>query len=357
MSGPMEAVLRRTASNPGAARLAQRAQQKADKLKRSKITAVSESLLFKQLRKFNFKARVRLTPSSRTLKKMQPLVAPVAGFVAALTEISLLFPTEYCKVQLQLNKGNASFSLPNHLRERGLKIYQGLPPMLIGAPLQGLLRFSCLDIVSNSSVLKSSPVFSSPAVSGLIAGICAGVVESVLVVTPMETIKTKLIDSKRGLVEGTSHILRTQGIAGLYNGLMPTILKSTSNQAIRFIVFSQYKEIMLERSTSADGVVPTKLTILQSLGGGVLAGLVGCLLNTPIDTVKSRMQSLERSKYKNSIDCAHQMVKNEGVGSLYKGLFMRSARVVPGQGIIFVVYEQVSSRLHSRLDHALVSLA
>ena len=35
-----------------------------------------------------------------------------------------------------------------------------------------------------------------------VAGGCAGIAESVAVVTPQETIKTKLIDAKMGLVDG-----------------------------------------------------------------------------------------------------------------------------------------------------------
>ena len=277
------------------------------------------------------------------------MIAPVAGFVAAFAEITLLFPTEYCKVQMQLNRGNKSFSLVEHVRSRGLRIYQGLPPMLIGAPLQGLLRFSCLDIVNKSSTMKS--ITTSPAINGLIAGVFAGTVESLLVVTPMETIKTKLIDSKRSLVEGTKYVIRTQGISGLYNGLMPTIFKSATNQAIRFVVYNQYKSYIINRRSGSEtsGRVG-KLSALQSLGGGVLAGLVSCLLNTPIDTVKSRMQSIEGKSYRGGLDCATQMVKKEGFASLYKGLVMRSARVIPGQGVIFVVYDQISTSLNSLIE-------
>lgn len=325
MAAPLEAVIKRTASNKQAvARVAQKAEVSARR-------EIRGSPFFQSLKNFKFKNH------SQTL---QPMVAPIAGFAAAFTEISLLFPTEYCKVQLQLNRGNADFSLAKHLKQRGMRIYQALPPMLIGAPLQGLLRFSCLDAVQRSSVLQK---ISSPTLSGLTAGVSAGIVESVLVVTPMETVKTKLIDSKKGLLEGVRHVVKHQGVSGLYSGLVPTIAKSASNQAIRFVVFSQYKAWLLKERAQK------KLSVFESLSGGVLAGLIGSLLNTPVDTVKSRMQSLERSRYKNSLDCVLKMVKEEGFLSLYKGLLMRSARVVPGQGIIFLVYEQASGSLNKML--------
>lgn len=51
-----------------------------------------------------------------------------------------------------------------------------------------------------------------------LAGMGAGTVEAIFAVTPMETIKTKLIQSNQGLVQGVSSILKESGVAGLYQG-------------------------------------------------------------------------------------------------------------------------------------------
>lgn len=45
---------------------------------------------------------------------------------------------------------------------------------------------------------------------------------------------------------------------------------------------------------------------------GGLAGAVSVFGNTPIDVVKTRMQGLEASKYKNTMDCFQKIWKNEG---------------------------------------------
>ena len=47
----------------------------------------------------------------------------------------------------------------------------------------------------------------------------------------METVKTRLIDSGKGLSEGVRYVVAKHGISGLYKGLGPTMLKSSSNQA------------------------------------------------------------------------------------------------------------------------------
>jgi hypothetical protein len=51
----------------------------------------------------------------------------------------------YPQVQAQLNRGNPSFSILAHARKTGHALYRGLPPLLIGAPLQCAVRFSALE--------------------------------------------------------------------------------------------------------------------------------------------------------------------------------------------------------------------
>lgn len=67
--------------------------------------------------------------------------------------------------------------------------------------------------------------------------------------------------------------------------------------------------------------------------------------HTQVDMVKTRMQGLAASRYSSTLQCVATVVRDEGLAALYKGLGMRCARVVPGQGIIFCTYEVLSKRL------------
>lgn len=91
---------------------------------------------------------------------------------------------------------------------------------------------------------------------------------------------------------------------------------------------------------------------MRSFIGGLGAGLFSVLTTSPFDVVKTRMQSVEAKNYKGTADCFAQIFAHEGpfaffngtgasqtLGFLighYVGALARSARVVPGQGIIFV---------------------
>ena len=184
----------------------------------------------------------------------------------------------------------------------------------------------------------------------------------------METVKTRLVDSGKGLVDGVRYVVSKHGISGLYKGLFPTMSKSCSNQALRFAIFNEYKRLVI-------GNRPThELSASEALVGGMTAGCLGAVGNTPFDTVKTRMQGLEANRYSSMLNCAVTMVKHffslthsyienvkynrsnnkyqnktqvrtEGVFSLWKGLAARCARVVPGQGIIFCSYESINTWL------------
>ena len=70
----------------------------------------------------------------------------------------------------------------------------------------------------------------------------------------------------------------------------------------------------------------------------------------PLDTVKTRMQSIEaRSLYKNSFACAATIEKKEGILTFWSGALPRLVRLMLSGGIVFTMYEK-SIDLMDKLD-------
>ena len=61
------------------------------------------------------------------------------------------------------------------------------------------------------------------------------------------------------------------------------------------------------------------------------------------------MQGTDAAKYRGTVDCFMQVVKNEGLTGLYSGALPRAYRVVPGQGIIFLTVDTVRPYVASAL--------
>lgn len=110
------------------------------------------------------------------------------------------------------------------------------------------------------------------------------------------------------------------------------------------------------RETTAVGVAKAKTatqnvlhSILESVhhfGLGSLAGAFGAFMVYPIDLVKTRMQNQRSSRvgemlYKNSLDCARKVIKNEGFTGLYSGVLPQLVGVAPEKAIKLTVNDLV----------------
>lgn len=138
----------------------------------------------------------------------------------------------------------------------------------------------------------------------------------------------------RGFLHGTRLIAQEQGIRGFFKGFLPTTARQAANSAVRFSSYTSLKQ--LAQSYVAPG---EKLGAVSTFGLGGLAGIITVYTTMPIDTVKTRMQSIEaRAAYKNSLDCAVKIFKNEGVLTFWSGALPRLGRLIMSGGIVFTMY-------------------
>ncbi|KAI4290097.1 MAG: hypothetical protein L6R35_000617 [Caloplaca aegaea] len=93
-------------------------------------------------------------------------------------------------------------------------------------------------------------------------------------------------------------------------------------------------------------ILHSVLESVHHFGLGSIAGAFGAFVVYPIDLVKTRMQN-QRSKrvgemlYKNSVDCAKKVVKNEGFRGLYSGVLPQLVGVAPEKAIKLTVNDLI----------------
>ena len=94
------------------------------------------------------------------------------------------------------------------------------------------------------------------------------------------------------------------------------------NSAVRFGSFTSFKQAA--QSYVAPG---EKLGTLATFAIGGAAGVVTVYATQPIDTVKTRMQSMNsKALYKNSFDCVMKIFREEGLFKFYSGAVPRLGR-------------------------------
>ncbi|KAF8976732.1 hypothetical protein BGZ46_008025 [Entomortierella lignicola] len=294
-----------------------------------------------------------------TKRKDPALYTLTAGSIAGAIEATITYPTEFVKTQLQLQDGPKGSALKGASAPKGpidilvttvrtqgvTAVYRGLSAMVIGNTAKAGVRFFAFD--QFKYILRDSEG-KTTGYRSVLAGLGAGMTEAVLVVTPSETIKTKLIHDGnsptpqyRGLVHGVKSIVKAEGFGGIYRGVVPVMARQGANSAVRFGVYSSLSDLVKARLAPGESV-PAAYTF----GIGAIAGIVTVYTTMPLDVIKTKMQGLNAKQlYGGVIDCAWKVFKNEGVLSFWSGATPRLARLSMSGGIVFSVYESTMSVL------------
>ncbi|KAI4168032.1 MAG: hypothetical protein LQ343_006739 [Gyalolechia ehrenbergii] len=271
--------------------------------------------------------------------KPSALRSIIAGSTAGAVEIAITYPAEFAKTRTQLNR-----RLPDGKKlgwpPFGKAWYAGCTTLIIGNSLKAGIRFVAFDTYKTLLQDEMGKI-SGPRT--VIAGFGAGITESLLAVTPFESIKTTIIDDRksakprmRGFLHCSSIIWRERGIRGFFQGFAPTTARQAANSATRFGSYTTIKQF-------AQGYVAPgeKLGTISTFGIGGLAGLITVYVTQPLDTIKTRMQSIAaRREYKNSFVCAARIFKDEGIFTFWSGAVPRLARLILSGGIVFTMYEK-----------------
>lgn len=289
-------------------------------------------------------------------KPRHPGKAILAGGISGAIEICITYPTEFVKTQIQLYEKSFSGNMDcvrKTMKNNGVfGLYRGLPSLLFFAIPKNASRFAAYESAKNMASPDGKPLTK---MQSIMCGLAAGATEAILVVTPQETMKVKLIHDQvgrppaermyKGFFHGVRTIAATEGLRGTYQGLLPTIVKQSTNQAMRFLVYNSMRPWVASENED-----PNDLPWYKTMLCGGVAGAVSVFGNTPIDVVKTRMQGLEASKYKSSFDCAQQILKREGFRGFYKGTTARLGRVVADVALVFTIYEKVVRMLDGVWD-------
>ncbi|OAA75075.1 mitochondrial carrier protein RIM2 [Akanthomyces lecanii RCEF 1005] len=154
----------------------------------------------------------------------------------------------------------------------------------------------------------------------------------------------------------TLHILRTvqrtEGTKALFKGLGPNLVGVVPARAINFYVYGNGKRILAERWNHGQ-----EAPWVHMLAAGV-AGIATSTATNPIWMIKTRMQldknvaeraggAEVRRQYRNSYDCVRQILREEGVRGMYKGM-SASYLGVAESTLQWVLYEQFKAYLARR---------
>jgi len=183
--------------------------------------------------------------------------------------------------------------------------------------------------------------FATNMASGGLAG--AG---SLTIVYPLDYARTRLASDVgsgtpqfNGLVDCIQKTMAAGGFFSMYAGFGVSVVGIVAYRGPYFGVFDTLKELNpWKKDKGAVGLL-SKFAIAQTTA--IIAGFI----SYPFDTVRRRLQmQAEKPKeqwlYNGTLDCAVKIVKDEGMGAMFKGFAANVLRTLGG-ALVLVGYDEI----------------
>ena len=120
----------------------------------------------------------------------------------------------------------------------------------------------------------------------------------------------------RSVFDALARITRNEGVATLWSGAFPTIIRAMSTNFGQLAFFSESKHQLTQHTRLSEQN--------KSLAASAIAGFFASFFSLPFDFVKTRLQKQKRApdgtaRYKGMFDCFMKVAKDEGVFRFYRG--------------------------------------
>ncbi|KAJ2514321.1 mitochondrial aspartate-glutamate transporter agc1 [Coemansia sp. RSA 1939] len=302
-------------------------------------------------------------PSSPQAKQQRSVMTEIAfqaynfvvGAIAGGIGAAVVYPIDLVKTRMQNQRvavvgemmyKNSIDCFRKVIRNEGiLGLYRGLGPQLVGVAPEKAIKLTVNDFVR--ARLTDTKTGKIKLTSELFAGAMAGA-SQVVFTNPLEIVKIRLQIQGELLKEtagkgapivrrGAVTIIKELGLLGLYKGASACLLRDVPFSAIYFSCYSHLKKDLFHEGER-------RLSIIDLLLAGAIAGMPAAYLTTPADVIKTRLQVVAKkgeTTYSGLLDAARKIYKEEGFKAFFKGGAARVLRSSPQFGTTLMCYELI----------------
>ncbi|XP_076348031.1 mitochondrial glycine transporter A-like [Tachypleus tridentatus] len=243
----------------------------------------------------------------------------LAGSLNGMCSSLLFQPLDLVKTRLQNSKVSSGMgSVFNQVArsENVFGLWRGIVLSIIRCVPGIGLYFSSLNWLEifMSNICRGDPSFLEAACLGITARCFAGV--TLLPVTVVKIRFESGIYNYGSVVEAVRVIHKTEGIKGLFSGLLPTLLWDAPFSGIYLMFYTQTKKMI--SYGWKEGMTRVSVTFFN----GLLAGVMALVLTQPADVIKTYMQ-LYPEQFEKSILAVKYIYQEYGMKGYFKGLAPR----------------------------------
>mmetsp|Transcript_33151 Transcript_33151/g.48602 ORF Transcript_33151/g.48602 Transcript_33151/m.48602 type:complete len:306 (+) Transcript_33151:72-989(+) len=283
----------------------------------------------------------------------------VCGGSAATFASCVIHPIDLAKVRMQLythlNPGKPVPGFPTLLKEMVSEggvasIYKGVDAAIMRQMIYGTARIGLHRTFSDKLVEwnEGKPLnFVVKTLAGMASGAAA-----VCIGSPIDVALVRLqADSMQPEADRRNYkhvfdaLLRTskeEGVAALYQGVAPNILRGMAMNVGQLACYDQAKEMVA-------GALGDPMTngpqLSTKLGSSAIAGFTAAGFSLPFDLIKSRLMAQKpdpvtgEMPFNGVLDCSKKLFQSEGVSGFFRGFSAYYMRCAPHAAIVLLSIE------------------
>ncbi|PZC81083.1 mitochondrial 2-oxoglutarate/malate carrier protein [Helicoverpa armigera] len=283
-------------------------------------------------------------PGAPAPKPMMPKYMNfIIGGASGMLAICVVQPADLLKTRMQLlgKKGkemglaNVAKSIIKH--EGIFGFYVGLSAALLRQATYGTGRLGAFNALFDlHKAHYGPPSFPKKIILGMGAGAFGAYIG-----TPAEVALIRMTadgrlppEKKRNyknVFNALARITREEGITTLWRGASATVSRAMVVNGAQLGTYSQAREVLM--SYMGDGLPLHAVCAM-------IAGFITTVASLPVDIVKTRVQNSETGA--GQMEVLRNVIKNEGIITLWSGLLPTYAKIGPMTILIFVFLEQLN---------------
>jgi solute carrier family 25 oxoglutarate transporter 11 len=277
----------------------------------------------------------------------------INGGVAGMVATTVIQPVDMVKVRIQLAGEGTSggprpgaFAVARQIVASGkvADLYTGLSAGLLRQAVYTTARLGFFDTFMGKLTQRAKDQgkqigFSERAVAGLSAGGLAAMVGNPadLALIRMQSDGLKPLAERKNyksVIDALSSIARNEGIAALWSGAAPTVVRAMALNFGQLAFFSEAKAQLKQHTDLSSRT--------QTLSASAIAGFFASFFSLPFDFVKTRLQKQHKGPngklpYKGMTDCFTKVAKQEGLLRFYRGFGTYYIRIAPHAMVTLIV--------------------